>query len=467
MEEMNLLDSPQVKHIHMIGIGGSSMSGLAEILISLGYRITGSDMKASPSTDRLEKLGARVHIGHSAENLSSPDLVVYTVAVKEDNPEMMTARSLGLPVIDRAVLLGQLMKRYRYGIAISGTHGKTTTTSMITMIMLQSEKDPTVHIGGELEAIGGNTKIGSSGYFITEACEYYESFLKFHPYIAVILNIEVDHVDFFQGIGHIRETFLKFARLVPDDGYLVACLDDSNTRELLSQVHQKKITYGVKSEEAQWSARDITFDESGCASYTLLQHNIPLGTIRLSVPGIHNVNNSLAAIAATHTLGCGFEDIRQGLARFGGAHRRFELKGKVDGIRVIDDYAHHPTEVQATLKAARNCGQERIWCVFQPHTYTRTKAFLEDFAVSFADADQVILADIYAAREPDRGEVSSGQLAEKIRTAGGNVLYLKSFDEIVDHLLRHTAPGDMVLTMGAGDIHKVGELFIEKKQGKR
>jgi UDP-N-acetylmuramate--alanine ligase len=467
LEEMNLLDSPQVRNIHMVGIGGSSMSGLAEILISLGYRITGSDMKASSATEKLGRFGVEIHIGHCAENVTNPDLVVYTVAVKEDNPEMIKARSMGVPVIDRAVLLGQLMKRYEYSIAISGTHGKTTTTSMITMIMLEADKDPTVHIGGELEAIGGNTKIGSSGYFITEACEYYESFLKFHPYIAVILNIEVDHVDYFKGIDHIRDTFYKFASLVPNEGYLVACMDDSNTRELLDQISCRKITYGVKSENAKWSARDITFDELGCASYTLLHDKKPLDTVKLNVPGIHNVNNSLAAIAASHALGCGLEDIKRGLARFGGAHRRFELKGIADGAKVIDDYAHHPTEVKATLKAAKNCGQSKIRCVFQPHTYTRTKAFIDDFATAFFDADQVIVTDIYAAREPDRGEINSSQLTEKINAAGGNALYIRSFDEIVNYLLQRTAPGEMILTMGAGDVYKVGELYLEKKQGTR
>ena len=464
LEYLNLLESPEIKNIHFIGIGGSSMSGLAEILISLGYSISGSDMKASSVTKKLEKLGARVTTYHSENNITNPDLVVYTVAVKEDNCELIKARSLNIPVIDRATLLGQIMKKYPYSIAVSGTHGKTTTTSMISMIMLEAGLDPNIHIGGELEKIGGNTKIGGDKYFITEACEYYESFLKFNPFLAVILNIEADHLDYFRDIEHIKDTFFKFASLVPKNGYVVACVDDHNTSQLLSRLECNKVTYGVASEEAMWSARDIVFDDMGCPAFSLIFKGKKLSTVKLSVPGVHNVSNSLAAIASCYTLGCSLDAIKHGLLKFGGTHRRFELKGVVDGIRVIDDYAHHPSEVIATLKAAKNCEHNKIWCVFQPHTYTRTKCLMNEFSEAFRDADNVILADIYAAREIDNGQIHSKQLADKITSKGQEAFYISSFDEIVEYLKQNVSSGDLIITMGAGDIYKVGELFISSTE---
>ncbi|MCX7922236.1 MAG: UDP-N-acetylmuramate--L-alanine ligase [Clostridia bacterium] len=463
MEEINLLELPEIKHVHFIGIGGVSMSGLAEILLSLGYKVSGSDMKASNITQKLEKLGAKIYPYHSEANIDSPDLVVYTVAVKENNPEMVKAKELSIPIIDRAALLGQVMKKYPFSIAVSGTHGKTTTTSMVTMIILESEFDPTVHIGGELQAIGGNTHIGGNKYFITEACEYYESFLKFHPYLAIILNIEVDHVDYFTGLEHIKDTFLKFTALIPNEGYLVACIDDENTASLLDKVSCNIVTYGLNSPNATWSAKDVTFDDMGCATFTLVKDKESISTIKLGVPGLHNVSNSLAAIASCYTLGCDIEAIKHGLARFTGTHKRFEFKGVVDNIKVIDDYAHHPSEVKATLKAAMNCGHSKVWCVFQPHTYTRTKAFLDEFAQSFSDADVVILADIYAAREIDTGEVNSSMLAEKIRSTGKEAIYLGGFDPIAKYLVENASPGDLIITMGAGDIVKVADLFLKNK----
>ncbi|MCX8129841.1 MAG: UDP-N-acetylmuramate--L-alanine ligase [Clostridia bacterium] len=463
MENINLFESPQVKHIHFVGIGGSSMSGLAEILISLGYKISGSDMKESASTQKLGKMGAQIRPYHSAESIENPDLVVYTVAVKDNNPELIKAREMGIPVIDRAALLGQLMKKYPFSIAISGTHGKTTTTSMVTMIMLESGLDPTIHIGGELPTIGGNTKIGGNQYFITEACEYYGSFLKFNPYLAVILNIELDHVDYFKDIDHIKDTFYMFAKLVPDNGYVVACIDDANTSELINRLSCKKITYGVKSPDAEWTATGIEYDEKGCASFKLVKDGSELDIIRLSVPGIHNVSNSLAAIASCYALGCDLKSIKEGLLKFTGTLRRFELKGIADNIRVVDDYAHHPSEVVATLKAAKNGNYDKVWCVFQPHTYTRTKSLLGDFSKAFSNADRVIVSDIYAAREIDTGEIHSSMVADKIASAGQNAVYISGFDAIADYLDKNVSPGDLVITMGAGDIYKVGELFLRKR----
>ncbi|MCX7842317.1 MAG: UDP-N-acetylmuramate--L-alanine ligase [Clostridia bacterium] len=462
MHSLKLLESSGIKHIHFVGIGGISMSGLAEILLQLGYRISGSDIKSSSITQKLEKLGIAFTPFHSEENITNPDLVVHTAAVKDDNPEVAKAKKLGITVIDRATLLGEIMRRYPYSIAVSGTHGKTTTTSMISMIMMESGCDPTIHIGGELDAIGGNTRIGGQNYFIAEACEYVESFLKFHPYMAVVLNIEADHLDYFRDIQHIKQSFKSFISLVPSNGYVVGCLDDKNVAELMEKVNCNKVTYGINSPDALWTASDIEFDYMGCASYKAFYKGSFFSDIKLNIPGIHNVSNSLAAIAACQAIGCHAESIRRGLLGFFGTHRRFELKGIVNGVRVVDDYAHHPSEVKATLKAARNTSHKRIWCVFQPHTYTRTKSLMNEFAASFDDADAVIVTDIYAAREKDPGDVHSSELAEKIKCSGKCCMYMKSFDEIVDCLMENAQSGDIILTMGAGDIYRVSEMFVSR-----
>lgn len=464
MKEINLLESPAIKHIHFIGIGGISMSGLAEILLNLGYRISGSDMKLSSITEKLEMHGASVYSSHDKTHVHGADLVVYTAAVKSENPERVEAEKLGIPTIERAALLGQVMKKYPMSIAVSGTHGKTTTTSMVTMIMLEEQLDPTVHVGGVLHAIDGNTRIGGEKYFITEACEYVESFLKLHPYLAIILNVELDHVDYFRDIRHIKDAFCKFISLVPPDGYVVGCVDDPNTADLLEKASCNRITYGLASPDAMWSAKNIVYDNRGCASFSLIRNGEDLGTLKLNVPGIHNVNNALGAIAACHTLGCSLRSIKEGLLKFHGTDKRFQTKGEVNGIRVVDDYAHHPSEVKVTLHAAKNCDHRRVWCVFQPHTFTRTKAFLDDFASAFADADEVIVTDIYAAREIDEGDIHSRMLAKKILSTGKNAVYIDGFNSVVDYIDKNASPGDLVITMGAGDICKVGEMFLNKKR---
>ncbi len=464
MQKIDVMKSTYIKKIHFIGIGGISMSGLAEILASKGYRITGSDMRSTPITQKLEKIGIKVAIGHNAENALGSDLVVYTAAVRDSNPELIGAREAGITCIDRATLLGEIMKEYTGSIAVSGTHGKTTTTSMVSMIMLEAGLDPTIHIGGELEAIGGTTRIGGSRYFIAEACEYTGSFLKFHPWLAIILNMEFDHADYFRDMDHIRETFTRFAKLVPRDGYLVGCADDPEVMSVLGTVSCNKVTYGINSKNCTWSASDIVYDDLGCASYTLYNNNTPAAEIKLRVPGIHNVSNSLAAISACSIMGCGMNAIKEALRKFTGTHRRFELKGITGGIKVIDDYAHHPSEVKATLKAARNCGQTRVFCVFQPHTYTRTKFLMNEFAEAFDDADEVILSDIYAAREADNGEVNSEMLAGRINRREQKATYLKGFEAIVEYLKVNTRPGDLIITMGAGDIYKVGEAFLKNRK---
>lgn len=464
MEMNRLLSSKNIKRIHFTGIGGISMSGLAEILASQGYIITGSDMKPSSITQKLEKMGMKITIGHLAENVTGADLVVYTAAVNSNNTELAAAAQIGIPCIDRATMLGEIMKEYPGSIAVSGTHGKTTTTSMISMIMLEEGLDPTIHIGGELDAIGGTTRIGGSDYFIAEACEYTGSFLKFHPYLAVILNIEYDHADYFKDIEHIKDTFLSFAKLIPENGYLLACGDDPSAIAIMKQISCNKVTFGLLDNSCIWSAVNISFNDMGCASYTLLYNNEPVAEIKLRVPGIHNVSNSVAAIAACSIMGCSLASASKALLKYCGTHRRFELKGISDGITVVDDYAHHPSEVAATLKAARNCAHSRIWCVFQPHTYTRTKFLMEEFSTAFEDADIVIVSDIYAAREADTGEVNSGMLADRISSSGKQTLYIKGFENIVDYLDKNANSGDLIITMGAGDIYIVGELFLDARK---
>lgn len=464
MEQLSILDPNKFKHVHFIGIGGISMSGLAEILLNLGFTVSGSDIRSSNITSKLEKKGIKIYTGHSEENIKDADLVVYTAAVKSDNPELAKAKSLGIPTLDRATLLGEIMKKYPFSVAVSGTHGKTTTTSMISLIMLKSALDPTIHIGGELDAIGGNTRIGSNKYFVAEACEYVESFLKFHPYLAVVLNIEADHLDYFKDIEHIKNAFLKFIRLVPENGYVVACADDQNVLSILKDVHCNIITFGLNSKNAMWTAEDISFNENSFAAFTVLKDNERITNIQLKVPGIHNISNALASIAACYALGCSIENIKKGLESYTGIHRRFELKGIENNIKVVDDYAHHPSEIKATLKAARSGNYPRIWTVFQPHTYTRTKFLLDEFSKAFKDTDKVIITDIYSAREKDTGEIHSRILAEKIRENGQDAIYLPDFEGIVEYLKKNASPGDLIITMGAGDVYKVGEMFLKDKQ---
>lgn len=450
-----------IKHIHFIGIGGISMSAIAELLLSFNYIVSGSDMHASKITEKLSQKGATIHIGHSVENIQDCDLVVYTAAIRSDNPELKKARELNIPIIDRAKMLGLLMKKFTNSIAVSGTHGKTTTTSIVSLILEHSGFQPTILVGGELDEIGGNIKIGESDYLVTEACEYVESFLKFFPTLGIILNIEADHLDYFRDLQHITEAFTKFAQLIPKDGHLVAFYDDENVRRLLPQVDCQVITYGIK-ETSDYMAKNILYNETGFPSFDVYFRGEPLGRFQLSIPGYHNICNALAAIAATHTLGAPIEKIRKTLNYFRGTHRRFDILGTAGDRTIVDDYAHHPTEIQATLQAASTYPHHRLWCVFQPHTFTRTKSLLNDFAVSFRCADKVIIADIYAAREKDTGEIHAKDLVHAIRQHHPDAVYIESFEKIAEYLSIHTQPKDLILTMGAGDIYKVGEMLLEK-----
>ncbi|WP_027625393.1 UDP-N-acetylmuramate--L-alanine ligase [Clostridium lundense] len=446
--------------IHFIGIGGISMSGLAEILLERGYKVSGSDMNESPITNKLSKMGAEIYIGHKSENIKDVDLIVYTAAISKDNPELIKALEANIPIMDRADFLGQLMKGHKFNIAISGTHGKTTTTSMVSHITIKANLDPTILVGGELDIINGNVRTGKSEYFITEACEYKASFLKFFPYIGVILNIDADHLDYYKDIDDIQNTFIKFAKIIPKDGYLIAYSEDDKMDKVLSEANCNIITYGINHGDIR--AENITFDDKGCSSFDVIKNTKKLFSIKLNVPGNHNILNALASISIALTLNIKEEFIVDGLESFYGTHRRFELKGIKDGVTVVDDYAHHPTEIKATLSASQNYPHNRIFCVFQPHTYTRTYTLFKEFTECFSGVDKLILADIYAAREKDTGLVSSDTLGDNLREKNLDCINLHSFDDIVKYLKDTLKSGDLLLTVGAGDIYKVGEMFIKE-----
>jgi len=449
-------------HVHFIGIGGISMSGLAEILLGRHFTISGSDMKASEITDHLASIGARIAIGQKAENITDDiDLVVYTAAIHEDNEEFAAAKAKGIAMMSRAVLLGQIMDNYMRSIAVAGTHGKTTTTSMIAHILLEAQTDPTISVGGMLDKIHGNIRVGRSDLFLAEACEYTNSFLEFYPYYSIILNVEEDHMDFFKDLDDIKHSFHQFASQTAKDGLIIINGDMEHAEDILEGLPQRSVTFGL-DEKNDYCAKDITFTEEGNASYTLCVNGEDYGRIDLQVKGLHNVTNSLSAIACARAIGLSMDDIRHGLFSFGGTKRRFEFKGRIGEITVIDDYAHHPTEIAATLESAKNYPHDELWVVFQPHTYTRTKAFLEDFARVLSKADHVVLADIYAAREPDTGLVSSGDVARLIGEAGTDVHYLHSFGEIEDFLKENLKGHDLLITMGAGDVYLIGEEMLKK-----
>lgn len=459
---MYQIDFKNPCHVHFIGIGGISMSGLADILLDQHFKVSGSDSKASPLTELLEQNGAKIYIGQRASNIEDgTDFVVYTAAIHPDNPEYQAAVQKKIPMLTRAELLGQLMTNYKTPIAIAGTHGKTSTTSMASHIFLAADKDPTISVGGILKAIHGNIRVGGHETFITEACEYTNSFLSFYPKISIILNIDADHLDFFKDLDDIRHSFRLFAEKLPADGTLIINSDIPDYTKITEGLPCSIITYG-QTDGSDYTAQNITFNELAHGSFDLIRRGENLGRVSLRVPGIHNVWNAVAAMALGDLSGISMETMKKGLDDFSGADRRFEKKGEIGGITIIDDYAHHPTEIVATLKAARNCPHKTLWCVFQPHTYTRTKALMDDFAKALTLADKVVLADIYAARETDTLGISSKQLAEKINQLGGDALYLPSFDAIENYLLEHCIQGDLLITMGAGDVVKIGENLLGK-----
>ena len=445
--------------IHFIGIGGISMSGLAAVLLNNGYKVSGSDFKESKITDSLKAKGAEIYIGHNSNNLACVDLVVYTAAIPSDNPEIIEAKKQNLVLMDRAEFLGLIMKGHKYNVAVSGTHGKTTCTSMLSHIVLEGNLDPTILVGGELDLIGGNYRIGKSDYFITEACEYKESFLKFYPYVGIILNIDADHLDYYRDINHINETFEKFAKLVPDDGYLIGYGGDFRVRKILNEAKCNTVSYGFDDEDL--TAKNITFNNRGCATFTVCEKQAELFKLTLSNPGKHNILNALASISVGLIFNISNENIISGLSKCTGAHKRFEYKGELNGVTVIDDYAHHPTEIKATLSTASKLPHKKTYCVFQPHTYTRTKTLFDEFTNAFDGVDELILMDIYAAREKDTGLVSSDELGNAIRKKGVNCINLHSHDEVANYLKNNTQSGDVILTVGAGDVVIAGEKFLQ------
>ena len=450
--------------VHFIGIGGISMSGLAEILLKEGFPVSGSDSHASALTEHLERAGARISIGQEASHIPEDcKLVVYTAAIHPDNPEYREAKRRGIPMLSRAELLGQLMRNYQTSIAVSGTHGKTTTTSMIASILLEEDADPTISVGGILPSIGGNIRVGGSEVFLTEACEYTNSFLHFFPTIGIILNIEEDHMDFFKDLNDIRRSFRRFAELLPVEGLLIINSDIPDYEEITEGLSCRVVTFG-SSPDADYRAENTAYDTFGHPSFDLIRKTEKDGRrprFSLKVPGEHNVCNALASIALADALRIPEAAVEKGLLSFTGTDRRFQYKGEVNGVTIIDDYAHHPTEIRATLHAAAHYPHRELWCVFQPHTYSRTKAFLKEFAEALSLADHVVLADIYAARETDTLGISSRDLERELAALGADVYYFPTFAEIEKFLSEKCMHGDMCITMGAGDVINIGEDLLK------
>jgi UDP-N-acetylmuramate--alanine ligase len=448
----------KVKNIHFVGIGGIGMSGIAEILINQGFHVTGSDMSKSENTEYLENLGAKVYIGHNAENVADAEVVVYSSAVKpKDNPETLYALEHNVPLIRRAEMLSEV-SRLNYCLAISGTHGKTTTTSMVSLILIKAGIDPTVLVGGRLKDFGGtNARLGKGQWTILEADEFDRSFLQLSPTIAVINNIEAEHLDIYKDIEDIKNTFLEFGNKVPFYGFVALGLDDSRNREIMSSINKKVVTYGL-SRHCDVRADKITYDEK-FTEFDVFENNSLLGRIRINIPGNHNVKNALAAIALGMDIE--FSVIKEGLEDFHGVMRRFEHKGTYKGAIVIDDYAHHPSEVSATLDAARNGWNKRIVCVFQPHTYTRTRDLYKEFGQSFDNADVLIITDVYPAREEPIEGVDGELIANAAKKFGHkNVLYVKEFSDLTAKVKEIATSEDIILTVGAGPIWKVAQDLI-------
>jgi len=482
--KMYTLDFSKPVKVYFVGIGGISMSGLAVILKRAGFDVSGSDRDRSEVTENLEREGIKVFYGQKSENVTADiDVAILTAAIRPDNPEYKQIEALNIPKLTRAELLGQLMRNYGTSIAISGTHGKTTTTSMISEILLAEDADPTISVGGMLPSIGGNIRVGGRDYFVTEACEYTNSFLSLFPDIALILNVEEDHLDFFKDLDDIRASFRKFADLVPENGTLIINSHIENIRYFTEGLKCKVLTFGLTengflssgassaektgtSEFAvktapDYTAANITKDALGNPTFDVIVKGEKAFTVKLSVPGDHNILNALAACAFADAAGIDRTVTAAALEKFEGTDRRFQKKGKIaGGVTLIDDYAHHPTEIRATMKAALSIEKKTLWVVFQPHTYTRTKAFFDDFADALSLADKVVLADIYAARETDTLGISSKLLAEAIAERGTESYYFPSFEEIEKFLLKNCQEGDVLITMGAGDVYKIGDSLL-------
>ncbi len=466
------------QRVHFIGIGGIGMSGIAEILLTMGYAVSGSDLRSSGVTERLERLGATVFLGHAASNAAGSDVVVTSSAIVPDNPEVLMAREQKIPVIQRAEMLAELM-RLKYGIAIAGMHGKTTTTSMVAAVLAGGELDPTVVVGGRVDALGSNARLGRSQYLVAEADESDRSFLKLSPILSVVTNLDREHMDSYADMGDVENCFVEFMDKVPFYGAVTACVDDSRLREVLPRVRRKVYTYGT-APEADFRLRllpieivsGVASDEDSracrpCARFEVTARGLVWGPFELHVPGRHNILNATAAVAIGVQLGLAPERIAAGLASFRGVDRRFQVRGVEGGVTVIDDYGHHPTEIRATLQAARECGYGRVLVLFQPHRYSRTRDLMAEFATAFAEADSVVVLDIYAASEQPIEGITGQALAEAIgKKKSGRVSYAPSITEAVEHLARDARPGEMILTLGAGSVSQAGPLLLQALRAK-
>ncbi|MBM7624381.1 UDP-N-acetylmuramate--L-alanine ligase [Sporohalobacter salinus] len=447
--------------VHLIGVGGIGMSGIANILIDSGYKVSGSDMKNSDIIADLQQKGAEINIGHNSDNVEGADKVVISSAIPDDNPELIKAKEKGLPILKRAEMVAKLMSKQQ-GIAISGTHGKTTTTGMTATVLEKNHLDPTILVGGNLGLISGNAKSGTGDYFVTEADESDGSLLFMDPKIGVVTNIEEDHLDYYESRGEIMSTFSKFLNNLPDDGVGIVSVDDKGISAMIENVNSNLITYGLDT-EAEITAKDIELQEFGSKS-VVYRHQNKLGELNLNVPGKHNLSNALAVIGIGLYIGLEFSEIARALKNFKGVQRRFEEQGRYRGAVLVDDYAHHPTELEATLAAANNMGFERLIAVFQPHRYTRTKFLLEEFSQAFDDADEVIITDIYASGEEPIPGVNAEKIAELINQhVFKKAKFIAELDEVYDYLKEHIGSGDLVLTLGAGDVWKVGNRLASNR----
>ncbi len=459
----NINNLKKYKKIYMIGIGGTSMSGIAEILHNWNFNVSGSDVANSEAVQILNKRGIKVNIGHNIADVKNADVVVYSAAIKADDPEMVEAHKLNIPTIERADFLGEITRAFKDTICISGTHGKTTTTSMISLCFIKALTDPSVQVGAYLKPLDGNYRVGNSEHFILEACEYVESFLKFSPKAEIILNIDNDHLDYFKTFDNIKKAFIKYVKLLPNDGVLVINGDDKNCLDLPNYTDADIITYGIENTNVNFYASNINFNNDGFASFDVYHNNELLDTFQLSVPGKHNVLNALACIAICLKYNLDLNTIKSALYEFTGAHRRFEFKGKVNNIAsVYDDYGHHPTEIVATAKSLMNKKYNESWVVFQPHTYSRTKNLLNDFAEALMNFDHIIVLDIYAAREKNTYNISSKDLVNKIIELGKQAVYIPDFDDCVSYIKENINENDIVLTLGAGTVTNIGTLLTQK-----
>ena len=457
----NINNIKKYKKIHMIGIGGISMSGIAEIVVNWGFSVSGSDRTDSDILDTLKKAGVKIYIGHNISNVEGADCVVYTAAIHEDNPELMHAKELGIPVIERSDFLGKLTRCYKNTIAISGTHGKTTTTSLVSLCFIEAQKDPSIQVGAIIKELNGNYRVGNSENFIIEACEYVESFLKFSPKSEIILNIDNDHLDYYKNIENVKKAFIKYVKLLPEDGHLIINADDSNCLDLPIYSKAKAIKYGIENDDVDFYAKNIIFNEEGFPEFDVYKFGEFYEHFELSIPGRHNVLNALGCISLCDTYDIDKSCMKTALKKFTGANRRFEFKGMVNGAKVYDDYGHHPTEVLATAKALANKKFNKSWVVFQPHTYSRTFNLLDDFAHALLSFDNIIVTDIYAARETNTYNISSKDLADAIIKLGKNAKYLPSLEDCASFLKDNVKENDIVLTLGAGTVTNISSMIIE------